>query len=182
MALDDGQGAVAGVLHVLGVLDSGQPEPGLLPGEAGELAPLEELALVEAASEVEDRGALHDGVVEVEEGGGQIVPGDGEGVRGGLGGRFGLRLRRVDLDVLVVLDDFRIRRTGQSGLAGGLGRGLASPARSALSRSAYGGEPSQSGHDASIATVFGSSRTDGMRRRELCGAGVLRTARENGGP
>ena len=78
VALDDGQRAVAGVLHVLRVLDAGQPEPGLLPGEPGEFAPLEELPLVQAAPEVEDRGALHDGVVEVEEGGGAGVPGHRE--------------------------------------------------------------------------------------------------------
>lgn len=120
MTLDDGQGAVAGVLHVLGVLDPGEPEPGLLPGEAGELAAAEELALVEAATEVEDRGALHDGVVEVEEGGGEIVAGDREDglFRGLVRALFG--------------EGFRFRfwfgerwGLGQSGLAGGLGRGLA---------------------------------------------------------
>ncbi len=67
MALDDGQRAVAGVLHVLGVLDAGDPEPRLLPGEPGQLAALEELPLAQAATEVEDRGALHHGVVQVEE-------------------------------------------------------------------------------------------------------------------
>lgn len=93
VALDDGQRAVAGVLHVLGVLDPGQPEPGLLPGEPGEFTALEELPFVEAAAEVEERGALHHGVVEIEEGGGADVPDDGEGRR--LVGRSRRRVRRV---------------------------------------------------------------------------------------
>lgn len=92
VALDDGQGAVAGVLHVFRVLDAGQFEPGLLPGEPGQLAALEELAFVQAAAEVEDRRALHDGVVQVEEGGGPFVADDREGrfrLLGRGGGRAG---------------------------------------------------------------------------------------------
>ncbi len=58
---------VAGVGDVLGVLDADDPEVGLLPGGAEDLAGGEELAAVQAAGEVEDARALHHGVVDVEE-------------------------------------------------------------------------------------------------------------------
>ncbi len=157
VALDDGQGAVAGVLHVLRVLDAGQPEPGLLPGEPGQFAALEELALVQAAAEVEDRGALHHGVVEVEEGGGPGVPGHRErGLSGVLGGArqfFGAG--------------------GECRLLCGLGCGLACEHAACRGGAPAGGEPSKSGHVVSIAIRSVSSRPGGMRRCELSGTGAL---------
>ena len=58
---------VAGLGDVLGVLDADDPEVGLLPRGAEDLAGREELAAVQPAGEVEDARALHDGVVDVEE-------------------------------------------------------------------------------------------------------------------
>ena len=57
----------AGLGDVLGVLDADDPEVGLLPGGAEDVAGREELAPVQPAGEVEDAGALHDRVVDVEE-------------------------------------------------------------------------------------------------------------------
>lgn len=124
--LDDGQGAVAGVLHVFRVLDARQSEPGLLPGEPGQLAALEELPLVQATAEVEDRRALHDGVVQVEEGGGPFVTDDGEGCLLGLRLRGGALLGAGGLIV------------GEGGFPRCLSCCLMRPARSVLSRGAYG--------------------------------------------
>ena len=53
---------------MLGVLDADHAEVGLLPGGPDDVAGGEELAAVQPAREVEDAGALHDGVVDVEEG------------------------------------------------------------------------------------------------------------------
>src|SRR6478609_1310611 len=61
-------------------IDAGDPEVGLLPRGGGDLLRGEELAAVQAAREVEDAGALHDGVVDVEEGGRGRVAGPDEGV------------------------------------------------------------------------------------------------------
>lgn len=91
VALDDGQRAVPGVLHVRRVLGAREPEVRLLPGESEQVPLVEELPLVQAAAEVEERGALHHGVVEVEEGGGaRVMRPPGTAVRPGLP-----RLRRV---------------------------------------------------------------------------------------
>ena len=64
---DERQRGVAGVGHVLGVLDADDPEVGLLPRGARRSPGGEELAAVQPAREVEDAGALHDRVVDVEE-------------------------------------------------------------------------------------------------------------------
>jgi len=64
---DEGEGGRAGLGDVLGVLDADDAEVDLLPGRAEDVAGGEELAAVQAAGEVEDRGALHHGVVHVEE-------------------------------------------------------------------------------------------------------------------
>ncbi len=141
VALDDRQGGVAGLLHVLGVLDPGQPEPCLLPGELRELAGLEELPLVQASPEVEERGALHDGVVQVEEGGGLVVAVDRELWFLGRAGSF---LR---------------------GFAGCLRRGLACQNAPRRGGAPTGSEPSESGHGVSIASLFGGS---GVERFGAC--------------
>ena len=52
---DEGQRRGAGLGDVLGVLDADDPEVGLLPGRAEDLAGGEELAPVQAAGEVEDQ-------------------------------------------------------------------------------------------------------------------------------
>jgi hypothetical protein len=139
VALDDGQGGVAGVLHVLGVLDPGQPEPCLLPGELREIAGLEELPLVQAPSEVEERGALHHGVVEVEERGGLVVAEDGE------------------LRFSLVLLGGRRRFLLLRGLACGFRRRLACQHAPGGGGAPTGSEPSKSGHGVSIASLFGGS-------------------------
>ena len=77
---DERQRGVARVGHVLGVLDADDPEVGLLPRGGGDLPRGEELAAVQPAREVEDAGALHDGVVDVEEGRRGRVAGPDEGV------------------------------------------------------------------------------------------------------
>ena len=81
---------VAGVGDVLGVLDPDDPEVGLLPGRAEDLAGREELAPVQPAGQVEDAGALHDGVVDVEERGRRRVGRRAERVLDLGGGRGGL--------------------------------------------------------------------------------------------
>src|SRR3546814_2171620 len=52
---------------LLGVLHAGDPEVGLLVGGAEDVSGGEELATVQALSQVEDAGALHHRVVDVEE-------------------------------------------------------------------------------------------------------------------
>ena len=64
---DEAQRRGAGLGDVLGVLDADDPEVGLLPGRAEDVAGREELAPVQAAGEVEDARALHHRVVDVEE-------------------------------------------------------------------------------------------------------------------
>ncbi len=59
VAGDEGQRGGAGLGDVLGVLDADDPEVGLLPGRAEDLAGGEELAAVQPAGEVEDARALH---------------------------------------------------------------------------------------------------------------------------
>lgn len=150
VALDDGERGVLGFLHVLGVLGAGQPEPRLLPGESGQVAGLEELPLVQAAAEVEERGALHDGVVEVEERGGPVVAEDREFrfLDGGVG-RGG--------DVLQLL----------GGLARCLRRGLACQNAPRRGGAPTGSEPSESGHVVSIASLFGASGAERFAGCEL---------------
>ena len=67
VAGDEAERRAAGLGDVLGVLDPDEAEVGLLPGGPEDLAGREELAAVQAPGEVEDAGALHDGVVDVEE-------------------------------------------------------------------------------------------------------------------
>ena len=67
VAGDEAQRRRAGLGDVLGVLDADDPEVGLLPGRAEDVAGREELAPVQPAGEVEDARALHHGVVDVEE-------------------------------------------------------------------------------------------------------------------
>ncbi len=64
---DEGERRGSCVGHVLGVLDADEPEVGLLPGRSQDVAGGEELPVVQATGQVEDRGALHHGVVDVEE-------------------------------------------------------------------------------------------------------------------
>ncbi len=122
LAGDQAQGGVLRVGHVVRVLGAVQPEPGLLPGEAGDVAAGEEAPAVEADPEVEDRGPAQDGVVAVEEGGGPRVVRVGGVVLGGGSGCLaapgalrvpgGLRLRGRP----------GVRR--RPGACGRLGRGL----------------------------------------------------------
>ena len=67
VAGDEAERGVAGLGDVLGVLDADDPEVGLLPRGAEDVAGREELAAVQAAGEVEDARALHHRVVDVEE-------------------------------------------------------------------------------------------------------------------
>ena len=60
------QRLLADLVDVLEVLAEGD-EPGLLPGQSGDVAEREEVAPVQPAGEVEDARAAHDGVVDVEE-------------------------------------------------------------------------------------------------------------------
>ena len=100
VAGDEAERGVAGVGDVLGVLDADDPEVGLLPGGAEDVAGGEELAPVQPAGQVEDAGALHDGVVDVEERRRRRVR---RGVERGLdlggGGRRLARQRRALLQV-----------------------------------------------------------------------------------
>ncbi len=94
VALDEAQRRLAGVGHVLGVLDADHPEVGLLPGRAHDLPGGEELPSVQPAGQVEDARALHHGVVHVEERGRRGVR---RGAQGGLDlGRRGGRLTGED--------------------------------------------------------------------------------------
>ncbi len=88
--LDEGEGGAAGVGDVLRVLHAHDAEVRLLPRRAQDLAGAEELAPVQASGEVEDRGALDDRVVDVEEGGRGRVGGCLEGGLELAGGRRGL--------------------------------------------------------------------------------------------
>ncbi len=62
--------------HVAGVLATRDPVLGLLPRETGHVADGEELALGQPSGQVEQRGAPHDRVVDVEERGGPWVEHD----------------------------------------------------------------------------------------------------------
>ncbi len=144
---DDRERAVPRVRHVPRVLRAGQPEVRLLPGELHQLALAEELALVQAAAQVEDRRALHHGVVQVEERRGlRVARGRelrlGRGLAGGLGGRLAGQLAAFGGHPLA---------GGEPGPAGagrsGIGRGRAGP-----------------GHAPSIATARGDSGCAGMTR------------------
>src|SRR4051794_19351063 len=64
---DEAQRRGPGLGDVRGVLDAQEPEVRLLVRSAEDVARGEEVALVEASGEVEDAGALHHGVVDVEE-------------------------------------------------------------------------------------------------------------------
>ncbi len=151
VALHDGQGGVAGLLHVGGVLDAGQPEVGLLPGEPQQVAGVEKSPLVEAPAEVEQGRALHDRVVQVEEGRGAGVAEDREP---------GLLLEC------------------EGGLAGDLRRGLAGQDAACRGEALSGEEPSKSGHAVSISTSwdgFGAARLSSCEHR---GAGPRARGRE----
>jgi hypothetical protein len=65
--LDERQCGRPGLGDVLRILDAGDAEVRLLPDRAEDVAGREELAAVQPAREVEDRGTLHDRVVDVEE-------------------------------------------------------------------------------------------------------------------
>jgi hypothetical protein len=108
------------------VLGAGQPEPGLLPGELGHVAAGEELAPVQADTQVEDCGPLQDRVVAVEEGGGLRVV-----HRAGRGLLLGHRRERAG----------RAQR-----LLGRVGGGLAREGGPLGGGTPCLGEPSQRGH------------------------------------
>jgi hypothetical protein len=97
--LDEGQRGRPGLGDVLGVLDTGDAEVHLLPDRAEDVAGREELAAMQPAREVEDRRALHDRVVDVEERRRRDVGLGGEGVldlggrRSGLAGQHRSRLQ-----------------------------------------------------------------------------------------
>ena len=67
MTFDERQAFGAGLRNVFGVLDADEAEIGLLPHPLDDVAGGEELAPVQSAGEMEDRGALHDRVVDIEE-------------------------------------------------------------------------------------------------------------------
>ena len=96
---DEGQGGRSGLGDVLGVLDAGDAEVDLLPDRPEDVAGREELAPMQAAREVEDRRALHDRVVDVEERRGRGIGLRSErvldlgGGRGGLSGQHRSRLQ-----------------------------------------------------------------------------------------
>ena len=66
MALDEGQTLGTGLGNMFGILDARDAKIGLLPHASGDVSGREELTSVQSTGKMEDRSALHNGVVDIE--------------------------------------------------------------------------------------------------------------------